>query len=390
MRKRLFAWALLLMLALPGAARAELSAGALESGAPERYGCAAALLAEPVSGQIIFAVNADEKRPVASVTKVMTILLVCEAVERGDIDLGDRVQVSANAAGMGGSQVLLDAGETQTVGELLKSVIVGSANDAAVALAEYVAGSVPLFVDRMNHRAAELGMVDTVFVNCTGLPAEGQHTTARDVAAMAVELSKHELYYDYSTIWLDEFTHESGRVTTLTNTNKLIRQYDGCDGIKTGSTNEAGYCMAASAKRGGMRLVAVVLGAASGKERFKIAAQMLDYGFASYRLLPVAEKGAKVRGRMPITGSRQDSVALVLDDDLTLLVKKGAEAGVTLAGDMPESISAPVKAGDMVGWVYVLQDGEKVAQIPVVSAEDAPVRSLRDGLRCVFDRWCFQ
>ncbi|MBR3504021.1 MAG: D-alanyl-D-alanine carboxypeptidase [Clostridia bacterium] len=389
MGKRLTVCLLCAALALPGAASA-LSNAPLEDSAPEKYDCAAALLVEPSSGQIVFAVNANEKRPVASVTKIMTILLACEAVERGDIDLSDRVQVSANAAGMGGSQVLLDAGETQTVSELLKSVIVGSANDSAVALAEYIAGSAPLFVDRMNRRAAELGMEDTAFVNCTGLPADGQHTTARDVAAMAVELSKHDLYYDYSTIWLEDFTHESGRVTTLTNTNKLIRQYDGCDGLKTGSTSEAGYCMAASAKRGGMRLVAVVLGATSGKERFRTASQMLDYGFASYRLYPVAEKGATVRGRMPVTGSQKDSVALALDGDVTLLVKKGGESAVSLAADLPQSLSAPVTAGEAVGWVNVLKDGETVAQIRVVSAEDAPLRGLSDGLGVVFRAWCFQ
>ena len=389
MGKRLAATMLCALLALPGSAKA-LSAAPLEGNAPEKYDCASALLVEPESGQIVFAVNASEKRPVASVTKIMTILLTCEAIERGDIDLADRVQVSANAAGMGGSQVLLDAGETQTVSELLKSVIVSSANDSAVALAETIAGSAPLFVDRMNRRAAELGMADTVFVNCTGLPAEGQHTTARDVAAMAVELSKHDLYYDYSTIWLEDFTHESGRVTTITNTNKLIRQYEGCDGLKTGSTGEAGYCMAASAKRGGMRLIAVVLGAPSGRERFRIAAGMLDYGFASYRLYPVAEKGAAVRGRMPVTGSRKDSVALALDGDLTLLIRKGGESAVSLAADLPESLGAPVAAGDAVGWVNVLQNGETVAQIRVVATEDAPLRGLGDGLGRVLRSWCFQ
>lgn len=377
------------LLALPGAARA-LSAVPLEESAPAKYRCASALLVEPVSGQIIFEMNADERRPVASVTKIMTILLVCEAVESGAVDLADRVPVSQNAAGMGGSQVLLDAGETQTVSELLKSVVVGSANDSAVALAEYIAGSVPLFVDRMNRRAGELGMADTAFVNCTGLPAEGQYTTARDVAAMAAELSAHALYYDYSTVWLEDFTHESGRVTTLTNTNKLIRQYDGCDGIKTGSTNEAGYCMAASAKRGGMRLIAVVLGAQSGKERFQIASEMLDYGFAGYRLYPVAEKGAKVRGEMPVEGGRGEGVQLMLDQDLTLLVKKGGESGVTLSAELPESVAAPVAAGDRVGWVNVLRDGAVVARLPVVAAESVALRSVGDALRRVFDRWCFQ
>ena len=195
MKRRLALCLLCALMALPHAARAELSREALEE-APAQYPYAAMLLAEPVSGQVIFAVNADEQRPVASVTKIMTILLVCEAIESGALAPDDPVQVSENAASMGGSQALLDAGETQTVSELLKSVIVGSANDSAVALAEAVAGSVPLFVDRMNARATALGMTNTAFVNCTGLPAQGQHTTARDVAAMAVELVKHDIYYD--------------------------------------------------------------------------------------------------------------------------------------------------------------------------------------------------
>ena len=369
-------------------ARAVISDGALE-GAPMKPDCAAAMLLEPESGQIVFEINADEKRPVASVTKIMTILLVCEAIEDGAIDLTEDVAVSKNAAGMGGSQVLLDAGETQTVNELLKSVIVGSANDSAVALAEHIAGSAELFVDRMNDRAAELGMTNTNFVNCTGLPTENQYTTARDVARMAAALSKHDLFYDYSSIWLEDFTHESGRVTTLTNTNKLLRLYDGCDGIKTGSTNEAGYCMAASAKRGGMRLIAVVLGAPSGKERFKIAEEMLDYGFAGYRLYPVAKRGAAVRGKMPVAGGSADGVPLVLNQDLTLLVKKGEERGISLEAELPEAIDAPVRTGDVVGYVRVLRGGDMIARVPVAAAESVSARSLGNGLARVIQKWCF-
>lgn len=386
MLKRVLMWVGVLLL-LSGEAQA--LGNALEE-APMTLNCAAALLMEPQSGQIIFEINADEKRPVASVTKIMTILLTCEALEDGAIDLSEEVCVSRTAAGMGGSQVLLDAGETQTVNELIKSVIVGSANDSAVALAEHMAGSVQLFVDRMNARAEELGMQDTVFVNCTGLPAEGQHTTARDVALMASELSRHELFYCYSSIWLEDFTHESGRITTLTNTNKLLRLYDGCDGIKTGSTNEAGYCMAASAKRGGMRLIAVVLGAPSGKERFSVASTMLDYGFAGYRLYPVAERGAAVRGRMPVIGGQAEDVALTLNADLTLLIKKGEERSITLEADLPEALTAPVRTGDVVGSVRVVRGGAVTARVPVVAAESVPARSLVYGLGHVLKKWCFQ
>ena len=231
---------------------------------PMRLNCAAALLMEADSGQIIFQMNADSPRPVASVTKVMTILLALEQLEAGRIALSDTITVSDNAAGMGGSQVLLDTGERQSVATLLKCMIVGSANDAAVALAEALYGSEALCAEAMNRRAEALGMAGSHFVNCTGLPAENQHTTARDVAIMAREVFARDLYYDFSTVWMEDIDHGDGRVTQLVNTNKLLKLYDGCDGGKTGSTSEAGDCVAATARRSGMRLIAVVLGAASG------------------------------------------------------------------------------------------------------------------------------
>ena len=379
----------LTLCALPAGA-AGLSEGAMEEKAPMTLPCVSAMLLEPESGQIIFEVNADEKRPVASVVKIMTILLTVEAEEAGRLSLTDPVSISENAAGMGGSQVLLDPGETQTVDALLKSAIVGSANDAVVALAEHIAGSVPLFVDRMNERASQLGMKDTWFVNATGLPAEGQHTTARDVARMAAELVKHPTYFRYSTVWLDEVVHNSGRTTTLTNTNRLIRLYDGCDGIKTGSTKEAGYCMAATAVRGGMRLIAVVLGAPSGSERFDAARQMLDYGFAGYRRYPVAEKGARIRGELPVRGGRADSVALELGEDLTLLLKKGEESLVSLEPSLPEAIDAPVDRGERVGSVDVLLGERLVARLPVVEADEVPGQRFWDGWRRVKQNWFYE
>lgn len=367
-----------------------LSIGPVEEEAPFSMKCASALLVEPDSGQIIFEKNADERRAVASVTKIMSILLTIEAIEEGRIALTDSVVISANAAGMGGSQVLLDAGETQTVDVLLKSMIVGSANDAAVALAEHTAGSVQVFVDRMNERARELNMGDTHFVNATGLPAEGQYTTARDVARMAIELAGHELYYDYSTVWLDEVVHDSGRSTSLTNTNRLIRLYEGCDGLKTGSTNEAGYCMAATAKRADMRLIAVVLGADTGKERFDIASEMMDYGFANYRRYPVTEKGAKVRGRLPVTGGSGDELTLEINDDLTLLLKRGDEDKVKLQANLPEYAVAPVEKGEHMGSVDVLVGERVVGRVQVIASESIGRQGFLDGLNKVFKKWCFQ
>ena len=343
---------------------------------PMRLNCAAALLLEADSGQIIFEMNADSPRPVASVTKVMTILLALEQLDAGRASAGDVVTVSETAAGMGGSQVLLDAGEKQDVGTLLKCMIVGSANDAAVALAEALYGSEALCVEAMNRRAEALSMANTHFVNCTGLPADGQHTTARDVAVMSRQMFAHPRYFDYSTVWMEDVDHGDGRVTQLVNTNKLLKLYDGCDGGKTGSTNEAGYCISATASRGGMRLIAVVLGAASGKERFAIARQMLDYGFANYRQYPVAKKGTRVKGALPVTGGEKDGVALVLDGDLTLLVNRGDEQRLSLQPSLPESIAAPVEAGQAVGHVDVISEGRTLARIPVAAAESVAARGL--------------
>ena len=366
----------------------ELSAAPLLDSPPVNLNCAAALLVEMHSGQVLFEMNADIPRPVASVTKVMTILLALEATEQGRISLDQTLTISENAAGMGGSQVLLDVGETQRVDVLLKSMIVGSANDASVAIAELMYGSEELCVQKMNERAAQLGMKDTHFANCTGLPAEGQHTTARDVARMTMAMLQHELYYQYSSIWLDEVDHGDGRVTQLTNTNKLTRLYDGCDGGKTGSTDEAGYCISATARRGDMRLIAVVLGAASGSERFDAAGEMFDYGFANYRLYPVARKGTKVRGTLPVEDGRPDGISLVLDGDLTLLVSKGGEQEIRLVPELPESLTAPVQAGDIIGHVRVEQNGKILARLPVAAASASEARGLGSHLRRILGQWC--
>ena len=370
-------------------ARAELSLLPLEERAPVSLECKSALLMEASSGQIIFETNADEKRPVASVVKIMTILMCLEAVDSGRVSLDDRVTISKNASGMGGSQVLLDTGEVQTLDILLKSTVVGSANDAAVAIAEHLYGSQELFVKQMNARAQALGMKDTVFVNCTGLPAQGQHTTARDVARMAAALFGHELYYKYAGVWMDKVDHGDGRVTDLTNTNRLIRFYDGCDGGKTGSTNEAGYCIAATARRGGMRLIAVVLGGSSGKKRFACAEKMFDHGFANYRLLTAAERGTRVRGEMPVTGGSLDSVPLALDGDLTLLMNKAEAAEIELKPNLPPSVAAPVAAGDEIGSVDILLNGRTIARIPVAAAGSVARQGFPDAWRRLWEGWMF-
>ena len=372
---------------LPVQALAALTGAPMVDETPVALDCAAAILIEMDSGQIIFEHNADEMRPVASVTKVMTILLALEAIDDGRASLEDMVTVSRNASGMGGSQILLDTGESQTYSQLLKSVIVGSANDSAVALAEYLYGSEELFVAYMNERASELGLTGTNYVNCTGLPAEGQYTTARDVATIAREMFSHAAYYEFSQVWLEDFDHHDGRFTQLTNTNKLIRLYEGCDGGKTGSTEDAGYCLAATARRGGMRLVSVVLGSRTSTERFDTAAAMFDYGFANYRLYPVAEKGTPVKGGLAVNGGDVERVPLVLDGDLTLLITKGAEQSVELRPSLPESLEAPVEMGQRVGSVDVMLDGRQVASLDVVTAGEVSATGIRHVLGRIFKLW---
>ena len=384
-RKTICMLALAAALALfGGAARAEEP---MESGAPVTLTCPSAILMEPTTGRVIFEKNADERRPVASVTKVMTILLTLEAIDDGRIAAGDEVTVSEHAQGMGGSQAYLDAGGRYKVSELLKSVIIASANDSAVALAEAIDGTEEAFVRRMNERAAQLGLADTNYVNCTGLPAQGHYMSARDVAVLSSQLDKHPLYYEYSTIWMDEIEHRGGRVTQLTNTNRLVRFYPGCDGYKTGSTNEARYCMAATAKKDGMRLIAVVLGANAGQTRFNEARAMLEYGFASYRLFSPVHSGDALEMTVPVRLGGADEVSAVSGGTYTALIPKGAQAEFTLDAALYESVGAPVRKGDPLGEIRVMRGGEVIATVPAVAGEDVALPGFLHGLLRIRDRF---
>ena len=370
-----------------------LSAGALaqgepmESGEPLGLSSPAAILMEQETGRVIFEKNADERRPVASVTKVMTILLTLEAIDEGKIGAEDMVTVSPNAAAMGGSQAFLDAGGRYKVRDLLKSVIVASANDSAVALAEHIAGAEEAFVARMNERAAELQLTNTHFVNCTGLPAPGHFMSARDVATLSRELDRYPLYYEYSTVWMDEMKHDGGRVTQLTNTNRLTRLYSGCDGYKTGSTNEARYCMSATAKKNGMRLVAVVLGANAGQTRFDEARAMLEYGFAGYTLFTPVKAGDALGMDVAVRLGDEDQVSAVSGGGVSLLLRKGEEKGVTLEAALADSVSAPVQKGDLLGEIRVKQGEQVVASVPAVAGEDVPLPGMIASLLRIRDRF---
>ena len=326
----------------------------------------AALLMEKSTGEILYAQNEHDALPPASVTKIMTVLLTMEAIDSGRIALDDMVTVSAYAAGMGGSQVFLAEGEQMSVDDLLKAVCVSSGNDAAVALAEHVAGVTELFVEQMNNRARELGMKDTHFVNCTGLTAEGHVTSAHDIALMSRELLLHHPEVrNYTTIWMD--TLRNGTFG-LSNTNKLIRFYEGATGLKTGFTQEAGYCISATAERDGMELIAVIMKGTTSDSRNADAKMLLNYGFSTYTLTDIQpEEPLPV---LPVTLGTADTVALTLPEEgRTLLLEKSRSGGLTQTVELPETVAAPIQTGQQVGTLTVRQDDTALLTVPIVAAE---------------------
>ncbi len=329
-----------------------------------------ALLMDAATGTVLYEKNAHEKLSPASVTKVMTLLLIMEALDSGVIGWEDPVTASAAAAAKGGSQIFLKEGETMTVTELLKAITVSSANDAACAMAEYIAGSEAAFVSRMNRRAAQLGMQDTNFVNCTGLDdsadAAEHLTSAYDIALMSRELMvNHPAITRYTTIWMDTVR---GGAFGLANTNKLIRFYPGALGLKTGYTSRAGFCLSACAQREDLLLIAVVLGADSSAERFTACRQLLDYGFAGYALVDASQTA-----RVPVTLGQQDSVAAVPGADTRLLIDKSQRKQVTTRLELEPSVPAPVSLGQRLGTLTVSAGEQVLAQIPMV-AESAVLR----------------
>ena len=332
----------------------------------------AALLMEKTTGQILFAQNEHEKLEPASVTKIMTLLLTMDAIDSGALAYDDVVTVSANAAGMGGSQVFLAEGEQITVEELLKCVCVSSGNDAAVALAEKVAGVTELFVEQMNNRARGLGMDDTHFVNPTGLTAEGHVTSAHDIALMSRELlTKHPDIRSFTTIWTDSIRNGT---FDLANTNKLIRRYDGATGLKTGYTASAGYCISATAEREGMELIAVVMKGETADKRNADAKALLNYGFSAYALVSAAPE--EPLPALPVTMGETDSVSLMLPPDaLTAVVEKGQAASLERRIDLPESLPAPVRQGQQVGTLTLCSGDTELMTVPILAAEDAAGRS---------------
>ena len=332
----------------------------------------AAVLMEQQTGQILYEKNAHEHLAPASVTKVMTILLIAEMIDSGAMQLTDPVTASATAAAMGGSQVYLEAGESMTVDEMLKCIVVASANDCAVAMAEHISGTETAFADRMNQRAAELGLQDTHFVNCTGLTDDDAHyTSAYDIAVMSREVMRHAWLRDYTTIWMDNIR---GGEFGLSNTNKLVRNYQGATGLKTGFTNKAMYCLSATAQRDNDAFIAVVLHAPSSSERFEDAQALLNYAFANFTVYSPAANTVLPPVRIQL-GTCQ-SIQPVFPDGSEIVTAKGSE--LSCRCELPESLPAPVKAGDEIGTVSILNGEQVVQQISVTAPEDVPRISVTE------------
>ena len=356
-----------------------------EDNAPLSVSSKSAILMDVGSGQILYEKNAHDKLPPASVTKVMTMLLICEALDSGKITLDDSVQISDNAASMGGSQIFLEAGEVQKVDTVLKGIAVASANDGCVAMAEYIGGSVESFVDMMNAKAKELNMKDTNFVNTNGLPVDNHYTSAHDIAIMSRELLKHDVISKYLTTWMDQVVVGKKQITVgLANTNKLIKHYQGATGVKTGFTQQAKYCLSASAKRGDTHLVAVTLGAETSPERFKDATSLLNFGFANYESVKLCSKNDNI-ATLTLDKADEQKINLVAKEDLSVLIKKGGNKDFTRKIKVNENPTIPIKKGTNLGYVEIYQGKTLVGKVDLVNTKDIQKASYLKMLQRVID-----
>ena len=357
------------------------------AGTQEKYNARAAVLKDASTGEILFTQNEHDRLPIASMVKIMTLNLVFEDIENGKLDINQQIQVSQNAASMGGSQAFLDAGSSYSADELIKSIIVASANDSCVALAEHLSGSVEDFVVRMNEKAAELGMENTNFVNCTGLPADNSYSSAHDTAIMFRHLIGFDRFFDYAGVWMYDILHPGGRTTTLTNTNKLVRFFNGCDGGKTGFTKEALSCLAASAKRGETRLIAVVVGAPEAKIRNAETSSLFNWGFSNFETRRIINSEDVIEDRVRVDSGKEDSVGVKISDNRFKLIKRGEKLETENRIVLEERIKAPVRAGDIVGRIESVRGEEVVASVDLVASEDIERAGYFDIINKMIAGW---
>ena len=358
-----------------------------EKGSMDNIEAKSALLIEPMSGKILYEKNIDEKFAPASVTKIMTMLITMEAIDSGKINLSDKVTCSENAKNMGGSTMLLDTGEVRTVEELLKGIAIASGNDAALAMAEYLGGTEADFVAMMNQRAKELGMTNTTFKNCNGLPCEGHLSTARDIATMSLELLKHKKILEYSSIYMETISEGRKTPIELVNHNKLVRFFDGCDGIKTGYTSEAKYCISATAQRNGVRMLAVIMGAPSYKVRNRDAGILMNFGFSKYESKKLISKDEEIEE--VAMGENTDRTFIAkAKEDLNVIIPKGNKAELT-KNIVIESLKDEYKQNEIVGKCEVYLDKEKVGEVEVYSDRDIEkggiIENIKHKIKNLFD-----
>ncbi len=362
--------ATLLAILLGGSLLVPTFANAEESKTKIAENSSSAILIERDTGAVLFEKDSDKKLPPASMTKIMTMILIMEAIESGKINLDQKIRTSEYAASMGGSQIFLEAGEEMTANDMLKGIAIASGNDASVAMAEAISGSEEEFVNEMNEKASEMGLKHTHFVNPTGLPAKNHYSTANDMALMAKELLKYELITKYTGLYEDYLRQDSDKKFWLVNTNKLVKFYPGVDGLKTGFTREAKYCLTATAKRDDMRVVAVVMGAPTPKVRNAEISKLFDYAFSQYKTQKLFDRHHTVK-KVEVNKGDQSLMNVITSERVSVLLKKGQENGdITTSIKMNDSIETPIKKGDEVGVLSVKIDGNVTATSPVLSSEN--------------------
>ncbi len=347
-----------------------------------------AILIDSATGTVLFEKNPHEKLEPASITKIMTLLLAFETIESGRIKMDDVIKISERAWKTGGSQAYLGPGEEQKLEVLLKCIAIASANDASVAVAEYIGGSVEGFVKMMNDKAKLLGMNDTNFVNPHGLSDANHYTSAFDIAIMTRELVKHKKIFDWSTVWIDylEHTDKKREATMLANTNKLLGKYEGLDGIKTGFHSNAGHCFAGTAKRGDFRLISVVLNAESSKQRFEDTTKLLDYGFGHFDSALIVKKGS-INGNVHVEKGIENSVDVVASEDFSILTKKGEEENITTKIELPDKLSAPLKKNQEIGNIVIEQNGSVIKKISLLATKEIKKAGIFDIFKKVLHQW---
>ena len=352
------------------------------------YNSRSALVMDYDTGKVLYERNADAKYPIASMVKIMTLNIVFEEIEKGSFTFEDKTTISDNASGMGGSQMFLDKGLEYSIADLIKGVTVVSANDASVALAEKVCGNVETFIDLMNQKAGEYDMINTRFVNVTGLPQDGQYSTARDVSKMMKKLLNHPKYYQFSNIYLENYTHPDGRITELTNTNKLVRFYAGCDGGKTGFTSDAMFCLSATAKRDNTRVIATVLGAPSSKERNKEITELFNYAFANYRTIKVVEKNAEIPTELTVKGAN-NKIKLCSNKDMFVLSKRGNKPNFDVQISINNNLKAPIPKGEIIGSIRIVDNisNEIIDEGNLITLENISSKSYLESLKEILQNW---